>query len=147
MSNDRPAPQSLPVPPPNKPAGTHDLTVCPPDTDHPQPRWPRLSPKSCATACFTYPPNWSPAVPAQTANPTELAMGQSDRERIREDRRDPGARLSERISPTRPTKDPRRTATRKRQPGRRHTHRPISRRPQPTCAQQRESGTSWKTWA
>jgi len=32
------------------------------------------------------------------------------------------------ISPARPTKAPRRTATRKRHPGRRHTHRPTDSR-------------------
>jgi hypothetical protein len=41
-----------------------------------------------------------------------------------------------------PDQGPRRTATRKRHPGPRHTHQPISRRPQTRWAQQRESGTS-----
>ncbi len=72
----------------------------------------------------------APACPGQTdhrrvaaaADPIELAMGHSDRDRVRQDRRDPGTRLNDLYQTAQPTKDPRRTATRKRQPGLRHTH-------------------------
>jgi len=70
--------------------------------------------------------------PAQAANPIELAMGQSNRERIRQHRRDTCTRLNDQLQPRPTDQGPRRTATRKRQPGLRHTHRPISRRPQPS---------------
>ena len=49
-------------------------------------------------------------------------MGHCDRDRVRQDPRDPGTRLSDQHQPAQPTKDPRRTVTRKRQPGLRHTH-------------------------
>ena len=73
----------------------------------------------------------TPACPRQTdhrratpaaADPIDLAMGHSNRDRVRQNRRDTGTRLSDLHQPAQPTKDPRRTATRKRQPGLRHTH-------------------------
>ena len=68
---------------------------------------------------------------AEAANPIKLAMGQGDRERVGEDRRDTGTRLSDQHQPRPTDQGPRRTATRKRQPGRRHTPKAISSRPPP----------------